>query len=135
MSRVHVFGIIPNSKGEEEGYAFPIWEPEPENPEDIEVWRDRNPIWGLCEDLGIYLDESFVENFSQGDRDVWEYLSYYITKVEDIQNLRIKLGHCVEFVLVFERALDEFLECNPLPKFFNTDGAIYAGEFDCVLNV
>lgn len=129
---VHVFGIKPGSKGEEVGYAHPYWEPEPDDSatdEEYNAWEDRNPIWGLCEDLDCYLDSDFVEYLGDEEGNFWEYLAGYVTDDRDLDKIREALVACREFVLIFDSALGGF-DAN----LRETEGALYAGEFACSLD-
>jgi WD40 repeat protein len=130
---IHVFGIKPGSKGEEVGYAYPQWEPEPGDEatdEEYEAWEDRNPIWGLRDDLGCYLDCDFVEHQSSeglasfGYADVWAYLATQIKRADDVEKIKEKLKDCRELVLIFDSALGGFEA-----TMRDTDGAWYAGEY------
>lgn len=129
--KVHVFGIKPGTKGEDLGYAYPHWEPEPgEDASDDEyhAWEDRNPLWGLRQDLGCYLDSDFVEYFGNEDCDIWEYLSTYVKDSGDIRKIREHLIACRDLVLIFDSALG-----GHDVELAETEGALYAGEFDCSL--
>lgn len=130
---VHVFGIKPGTRGEEAGYAYPFWEPEPSDgvsDEVYEAWEDRNPIWGLRDDLGLYLDSDFVETHLDSDEfDFWDYLGVYVTDPADIETIRERLSGSYQFVLVFSLALE-----GAEADFSETEGAWYAGEFPCKFN-
>ncbi len=43
---------------------MPYWEPEPDDSvsdEEYDAWERRNPRWCFCEDIGLKLDQDFVE--------------------------------------------------------------------------
>lgn len=99
-----------DSDGLARAYSEPQWEPEPlETVSDSEyqMWEERNPVWLLREDLGIYLDNDFIETITDQN---WQ--SYLSSLLDDSKHLHQILSHCPEktncLVLVFKQALSGF---------------------------
>jgi len=58
----HLFGANFVTESDAQKFVFEQWEP-PESTSEAEYisWEDRNPIWRLAEELGVYMDSDFVE--------------------------------------------------------------------------
>jgi hypothetical protein len=126
---VYIFGIKPGSKGEEQGYALPFWEPEPpegSGVEDYLAWEERNPVWGLQDDLGYELDEEFVEHHPANTPQTRSYLASMLLDEDDLIEIKNELKNCAEIVLIFSQALPR-----PLDALCDTKGAFFVGKYDC----
>lgn len=127
---VHVFTGKFDGEQEATAYTRPQWEPEPGedvSDEEYEEWEDRNPSWALEDDLGVYLDEDFVETICSATR--YEYLQGMLVKPEDITEIKGKADTDDNtLVLVFQKAIHDWRSESTLKS---TKSLRYCGNYDC----
>ncbi len=133
MSSLHVFGVIPDSPGEAFGYAYPQWEeslPDDASVDEHNAWDDRNPIWGLRDDLGCYLDCDFIECFDDfGSTERLKYVATQLADPTDVEKIESRIGKCKTIILLHENALGGFKSAK---KMRSTDSVVYCGKFKFV---
>lgn len=126
QGKLHVFAGSFDSRADACLNTQEQWEPEPgEEVSDAEfaAWEDRNPTWGLSDELGIGLDSDFVETIDDENR--FEYLRDYLISPSDLDMIRAAAGESNILVLIFPDALHE-----PDSRFVSTSKMKYCGSFD-----
>lgn len=100
--KFHLFAGKFASEEEARAYSLPQWEPEPDSDvsdAEYRAWELRNPSWKLAEDLGVPLEEDFVQVSRQIETVVHE------TRNDELHKLS-KLKPFDTFILVFADAYD-----------------------------
>lgn len=124
--KLHVFAGSFGSRDEACLYTEAQWEPEPgddANDEEYAAWEDRNPTWGLKDDLNISLDSDFIETIDGDKR--YEYLGRYLVNPSDLDAVRSAAGDANVLVLLFPDALHE-----RNPPLASTPKTTYCGAYD-----
>jgi hypothetical protein len=124
--KLHVFAGAFPSRDEACVHSEPQWEPEPDDSvseEEYSAWEDRNPVWGLRDDLGIGLDSDFIETIDGDQR--YDYLAGYLVDDADLDAVRAAAGDSNILVLIFPDALHD-----RKARLKSTSRLTYCGAFD-----
>ena len=131
-SEVYIFVGAFGSREQACAYTESWWEPEPDDSasdEEYRIWEDRNPIWQMREDLGVYLDSDFIETIFGPDR--FDYLRTLLVDSADLDRvINTADAGADTIVLIFKEALGGFentLKSNPI--------LTYCGVFSCDLGI
>ena len=122
--KLHIFTGTFASRDEACLYSEAQWEPEPDDSvsdEEYAAWEDRNPAWGLRDELGIGLDSDFIETIAGWS----QYVAGYLVNPADMDTIRTKAGDANIAVLIFPDALRDR---NSTLK--STSKLTYCGAFD-----
>lgn len=68
---MHVFSDYFQNRESACSYTEAQWESEPganASDEEYAAWEERNPVWPLKDELGVYLDSDFIETIFGGGR-------------------------------------------------------------------
>ena len=128
--KIHVFAGQFTSRDEACSYTEQQWEPEPDESatDDVyEQWEQRNPTWGLSDDLEIGLDPDFIETIDGKNR--FKYLSGYLINDHDINAIQESADSTNILVLIFADAVHD-----RNAEFRSTSKLKYCGSFDFTWN-
>ena len=123
--KLHVFAGTFASRDEACRFSEPQWEPEPDESVDDETyaeWEDRNPGWRLRDELGVGLDEDFIETHFGDDRAT--YLRRCLVDADDLHEISRSSPDANTYVLLFPGALR-----SSDASLHSTSCAIYCGAF------
>ncbi len=124
--QMHVFAGRFSSREEACVYSEAQWEAEPDESatdEEYAAWEERNPVWGLRDDLRIGLDSDFIETIDGDGR--YDYLCEYLVDRSDIETICSKSGDANVLVLFFPDALHD-----PSASLASTSRLTYCGVYD-----
>ena len=111
-------------------YTQEQWEDEPESDatdEEYAAWEERNPMWLMKDELGVYLNSDFIETIFGDGR--YEYLKGVLTECDAVETIcSIAHGPCNTLVLIFSTALGGFDA-----EMKSTSKLQYCGQFACRL--
>ncbi|MGF1522875.1 MAG: hypothetical protein ACFBSF_11225 [Leptolyngbyaceae cyanobacterium] len=126
QGKLHVFAASFASREEACLYTEEQWEPEPGDDvsdDEYAAWENRNPTWGLADDLNIDLDPDFIETID-GD-ECYDYLRGYLVNTTDLDTVRQAAGDANTLVLIFPNALHD-----RSVMLASTSQMTYCGAFD-----
>jgi hypothetical protein len=130
VKTVHVFTGRFTNRDAARRYTEAQWEPEPgesASDEEYVAWENRNPVWPMKIDLGVYLDGDFIETID-GDRR-YDYLKEMLLDGQAINRIKATAGSGSNIlVLIFDEALGGFKS-----EVKSTPSLTYCGQFDCEL--
>ena len=124
--KLHVFAGSFASRHDACLYTEQQWEPQPDesaSDEEYAAWENRNPAWGLREDLRIGLDSDFIETIDGDNR--YGYLGGYLVNDGDLDAIHKSAGDSNILVLMFPDAFHD-----PKDQLASTSRLIYCGAFD-----
>lgn len=124
---VHVLIGQFDSRDSATRYTEPQWSPEPDDSASDEAyaeWEETNPSHELAADLGVYLDEDYVETLWGDVASHREYLASILVDNTEIATLG---GSGNTMVLIFGGAINETSTIRTTPQVH------YCGAFRCDL--